>query len=264
MVKYCDWQAIFEYMVYKPEGFWYFAWTTISLIVESTLGLMYSVYAISEFPEFQSSQFIVLVIFELQSLMDLIAGLFRAYKNEGEDEEYIVEPSTVTWHNLNSKKFLFDLITYIPWGLFSFMASEENTKLFRLLQIIKVFRIRKIYRLLRHQHVSKLVHLRAKSNLKELVEAESKMSPEEAFEQRNKDNIQVQNVIYGVYAAKIFKLAVTFIGLAYFFGIAWIIMAEIVQERLYEDTEHQFFTKDWGKGNNGPYILHDRGVVLKI
>ena len=89
---------------------------------------------------------------------DLIACFFKAYKPEGENQ-YVMDLPKVAWNNLTSDTFLFDLITLIPWGLLMHTVEHEaNIKLLRLLWLIKLLRIKKMYALLDRSKLAGLVH----------------------------------------------------------------------------------------------------------
>ena len=83
------------------------------------------------------------------------------------------------------------------------------------------------------------------------------MSPDEIYDNRYKDQIQVDNVIYGIYAGRIIKLAVTFLLIAYFMGLAWIINARFLQELSNDNKEEMFFTME--RDFIG-YTIVERGV----
>lgn len=183
-----------------------------------------------------------MVILELLCFCDLVIGFFKAYKPEGQ-VHYVTELMKVALNNLHSDRFKFDLITFIPWGALMFTQADGKRELLRLLWLIKVLRIKKIYALLDRSQISQLVHGKARDNLEKLVEEEAQMTPDEIYDVRYKDLIKVNYVIYGIYAGKILKLAVSFVLIAYFVGLLWIINAKIFQEEIYGKDDEMFFVQ---------------------
>lgn len=222
--------------MFKPEGFFYIMWTSIIFICETWLALEWARFAVFPLPGW--SELEIIIFFEIIVFFDILSEFFQAYKEEG-NEYYEMNFDVISTRYLKSTEFLVRILTFIPWGILGEVFEYPN--MFKLLWLIRAYKITMSLEILGPKFISRLLHSQAEARLERLLEREQKMSIDEKQRIRYTDQIQSEQKIIGLYAGRICKLAVIFVLLAYYIGLSWYWIAEIFQKMIYGVNEEMFY-----------------------
>ena len=165
-------------LVFKPEGAGYILWTTIIFFCETFLALSWAMFSVYPLPVVGETSYHMRFIFAFEFIVfiDIFSEFFQAYKEEGSDH-YVMDFDIIWSRYLQSKEFRVRILTFIPWGVIGEILEKPN--IFRLLWLIRAYKIMMSLEILGPKFVSRLLHTQAKKKLEQLLEKEEKMTIEE-------------------------------------------------------------------------------------